>query len=391
MLWPTDVPALDLPELDEESFFSQSELERSDEFRALTRPLWVTRTLVEITVLALFVWKARPIADWINARARGRVRTGVILAVVAVVTTWLALLPLAVTSHWWRRRFDLSEQSYGPWLSDQALSLLVRAVIVTFVVAMVITLASWLGKRWWIVAAPIVAAAGFLFILVQPLVIQPLFNRFEPLSDQALAAEIQEVGRRLDVEVTAVEVADASRRTTAANAYVSGIGPTAKVVFFDTLLDGRFPRSEIVWISAHELGHQARAHLWKGGGWFALLAIPAVYILYRITGRFGGAQNPRLVPLGLLVVLLFFLVTLPFQQFLSRSYEAEADWLALRATGNAEPAASTVQRLLTTALGDPNPPGWVKFWLLTHPTTMKRIAMALVFAERAQAEATNPD
>lgn len=385
VLWPTEVPTLDLPELDEGEFFTESALERSADYRALTRPLWLARTVVELVVLGFLIWQSGRIVRWIQGGVRGRVRTGMVFVLPVIFAAWLAVLPLAAVSHWWRRRFDLSEQAYGAWLGDQALSLLVRAVIIALVVGGVIALAAWLGRRWWIAMAPIVALAGFVFILIQPLVIQPLFNRFEPLTDEVLVAQIEEAGRALDVEVTSVEVADASRRTTTANALVAGIGPTAKVVLFDTLLDGRFTSAEIVWISAHELAHQARDHLWKGGAWFALLAIPAVYILYRITERFGGAQNPGLVPLGLLVVLLFFLVTLPFQQFLSRRYEAEADWLALRATGDPTAAVSTAQRFSTTALGDPTPPGWVRFWLRTHPTTMERIAMAIVFGERAAA------
>ena len=93
---------------------------------------------------------------------------------------------------------------------------------------------------------------------------QPLFNRFEPLADRKLAAEIEELATKIGVDVDEVLVADASRRTTTANAYIAGLGPTRRVVLYDTLLDGRFTDGEIRFVAAHELAHVERHHLWKG-------------------------------------------------------------------------------------------------------------------------------
>ncbi len=108
-------------------------------------------------------------------------------------------------------------------------------------------------------------------------------------------------------------MADASRRTTTANAYVAGLGPTRRVVLYDTILDGRFPRGELLAVAAHELAHVGRRHLWKGLGWLALLAVPGVFLLAHVTERNGGLRDPAVVPFGLLVALLFYLGTLPLQ------------------------------------------------------------------------------
>jgi STE24 endopeptidase len=294
------------------------------------------------------------------------------------------VLPLAGISHWWRRRYGLSEQGYGGWLRDQGFSLGMRLLLVLAAVAIFMWLATVLGRSWWLIGGPALVVAAAVFMLAQPLVIDPLFNRFEPLGDRALAARVEALGREEGVTVTAVEVADASRRTTAANAYVAGIGPTRRVVFFDTLLDGRFSEREVVSVAAHELAHVGRRHLWKGLGWFALIAIPCVFVVAWAAQRHGGLANPRAVPLALAVAFGLFLLTLPLGNAVSRRYEAEADWLALRATEDRAAFISLEQKLIRFGLGDPDPPGWVSLLTGTHPTAMKRIAMAEAFSARSR-------
>jgi STE24 endopeptidase len=284
-------------------------------------------------------------------------------------------LPFAAVTHARRRDFGLSEQGWGGWLWDELTALGIRAVLVSIGVAGAVWLAGRFGPRWWLVGAPALAAIGVVFILLQPLVVQPLFNRFEPLADRELAAEIEELADGMGVDVDDVLVADASRRTTTANAYVAGIGPTRRVVLYDTLLDGRFADGEIRVVSAHELAHVERRHLWKGLAWFALLAVPGVFGLAWITNRRGGL-GPRLVPLGLAFVFAYVLVTQPLANAVSRRYEAEADWLALQATGDPASAVALERGFVRTGLADPDPPVWVTYWLGTHPPPLRRIAMA---------------
>jgi STE24 endopeptidase len=299
------------------------------------------------------------------------------------VTLWLVLLPLGATSHWWQRRYGLSKQGYAGWLRDSALSLGIRLILVAIAVGLAVFLAARLGSSWWLVGAPAVVVIAALFTLLQPVLVEPLFNRFEPVRDRALVADIEELADRLDVEVDEVLVADASRRTTAANAYVSGLGPSKRVVLYDTLLNGDYTDGEIRVITAHELAHMARAHLWKGIVWFALLAIPAVFLVSWFTERRGGLDDPARVPLAITVALVFFLASLPFQNVVSRRYEAEADWLALEATRDPDSAVELDRRLVTTNLADPKPPGWYHALLGTHPAPIDRIAMAEEFREFA--------
>jgi STE24 endopeptidase len=377
LLLRTETPdGLVLPPLDPQAFFPAEHLERADRFRGVTRMLWAASVLVQLGVLALVVWRARPLADRLRPRVGGRVRTGVALALVALGATWLAGLPLGVFRHWWGRRYGLSEQGYAAWLLDRGISLALTALLLTIAVAGAVWLAGRLGSRWWIAAAPALVVLGVGYTVVQPVVIQPLFNRFEPLADTELAQGVERLGDEIGVRVERVEVADASRRTTTANAYVAGLGPTRRVVFYDTALDGRFTDEELLSLAAHELAHVERSHLWKGLAWFALLAVPGLALVAWGTERRGGLRGPALVPLGLLLALAFTLVTQPVANAVSRSYEAEADWIALEATDDPRSAIGLTVRFSLTGLGDPDPPGWSRVLLGTHPTALDRIAMA---------------
>jgi STE24 endopeptidase len=382
LLLRTKTPALDLPELAPERYFPAADLERADGFRRVTRGLWAGSVVVELAALGILVWSRRPLAARVARVARGRVRTGIGLGLVAVAAVWVASLPLDVVRHWWDRRYGLSRQGYDAWLGDRGVSLGVRAVLVSIAVGGAVYLASRLGRRWWLAGAPALVAVGTVYLLAQPLVVQPLFNRFSPLPDRALAGEIERLAERMGVEVETVQVADASRRTTTANAYVAGLGPTRRVVFYDTILDGRFTDAELVAVAAHELAHVERRHLWKGLAWFALFAVPGVAAVAAVTERHGGLRDPALVPLGLVTAVVVSLVVMPLANAVSRRYEAEADWLALAATRDPDAAVGLDRRLVLTSLGDPTPPAWAKVLLSTHPPAMERIAMAEAFRAR---------
>jgi STE24 endopeptidase len=339
---------------------------------------------VEGIVLGLLAWKASWLAEGVGGFANGRMRTGLLVGALVAVAVWTALLPLGAVSHGWYRRYGLSHQGYAGWLRDQALSLGVQLVLVTIAVALFMALATWLGRSWWLVGGPVLAAAGVILILAQPLVIQPLFNRFKPLPDRELAAQIKSLARKEGVNIDSVQVVDASRQTTAANAYVAGIGPTRRVVLFDTLLDGRFTRAEILSVAAHEVAHVGRRHLWKGLGWFALIVIPCTFVVAWITERRGGLAEPAAVPLALAVAFALFLLTLPLSNVVSRRYEAEADWIALRSTDDPAGFTRLEQSFVRSGLIDPDPPALFSVVFGTHPSPMKRIAMARAFSARSR-------
>jgi STE24 endopeptidase len=234
-------------------------------------------------------------------------------------------------------------------------------------------LALRLGDRWWLAGGPALAAVGAAIVLAQPLGQAP---RLEPLADPVLEREVLELAGRMGVPASAVEVEDASRRTTRVNAQVIGAGATRRIVLWDTLLDGRLSPAEVRFVIAHELAHVGRAHVRKGIAWFALGALPLAWVLARATRPRGGLAQPAAVPLAVLVVVALQLALLPFANALSRRYEAEADWLALRATADPDAARAVFRRFTEENLAQPLPPAWARLVLSSHPPLVERVAMA---------------
>jgi STE24 endopeptidase len=379
------VPDLARTTVDERTLFDPQHLERAGDYRTGTRALWAVGEAVRLSVLLLLAWRAPGLARRAVAALGGERRAAAAVAVLASVAVWSAVLPVGAVRHWWSRRHGLSEQGYAAWLGDAALELLVTTVLVAIAVTLVVVLARRLGSRWWIAGGPALALAALVFMLVQPVVVQPLFNRYQPLADAALARDVRALADGLGVDLDGVDVSDASRRTAVPNASVVGIGPGRRVVIDDTLLaSDRFARREVLVVAAHELGHVARSHVWKGVAWFALIALPAAWLVaFALARRFArGAADPAAVPLGLLLATVAFLVTLPLQNAVSRRYEAEADWLALRATDDPAALERLVVGLSSESLGDPTPPGWTVVLLGTHPSTVERVAMARLYAAR---------
>jgi STE24 endopeptidase len=196
-------------------------------------------------------------------------------------------------------------------------------------------------------------------------------------------AEIQTLARRQGVGEIDVQVRDASRRTRAINAELYGVGPTKRIILWDTALDGRLARVEIRSLAAHEFGHVEAEHIWKSIGWLFLFAVPGAYVVARVTQRRGGLGRPAAVPLALLTVTLLQLALLPATNAISRRYEAEADWLALRATNDRRALEGLTRRLAQASLAEPDPPRWARLLLETHPSPLERIAMSRAAGLRA--------
>jgi STE24 endopeptidase len=216
-----------------------------------------------------------------------------------------------------------------------------------------------------------------------PVLFEPAFNRFESLPAGQLRTDLLDLAERNGTPVQDVLVSDASRRTTALNAYVSGFGSTRRIVVYDTVLN-RLPDDEIESIAAHELGHVATDDVLTGTLIGALGAAGGVAALgwllsgTRLLRRAGadGPGDPRAVPLILFLVAVGSLVATPVQNLVSRHVEARADVHALDLTADPD-AFIAMQRLLaTTNLAEPDPPAAWQWFFGSHPTTAQRVSLA---------------
>src|SRR5579884_3250935 len=236
--------------------FSPAERARA---RAYHRPLYLALLLdaaLGVGVLAALAWS--PLGHWFFAPLRSLPPAAAAAGYAAVVTTFSSVVgtPLAFWRGWWReRRWGFSTQGAGGWLVDRMKGLGVSLVLGAAAWTAAVALARAL-PGWWALPAGAALALAVLFLsFVAPVVLEPLFNRFRPLEDEPLATELRGVAQRAGVPVREVLVADASRRTTKVNAYVSGIGRTRRVVLFDKLLQAADPAAVKV-VVAHELGHR---------------------------------------------------------------------------------------------------------------------------------------
>jgi STE24 endopeptidase len=172
-----------------------------------------------------------------------------------------------------------------------------------------------------------------------------------------------------------IKVQRVKKFTTAPNAEAVGLGPSRRVILWDTLLQRPFEPKEVRFVLAHELGHHSRNHIWKGFGWYALFAVPIAFVIATGTRRRGGMYEPRAVPLALLIAVVAQVAITPAQGVVTRRYEAEADWVALQTTRDPAAGREAFVDLARTSLADPQPPRWTYVLGETHPTIMRRIGM----------------
>ncbi|MGH3105454.1 MAG: M48 family metalloprotease [Gaiellaceae bacterium] len=377
-LWETDAPAgLRLPELDADDLFTDAELRRSSRYERFLRIDYLFSQAALLAVLALYAVRGHRL---IRESAAGRIGTGMMLGMLGLALLWLVQLPFGLAALWWERRHGVSREGYLLWIVDNWLGLAGGFLFICLALLIVMALAGVLRDRWWIAGAPAFVGLAVLFAFVYPYLIPGL----EPLRDRELAAQARSLATAQDVREIPVEVEDVGEYTTAPNAEATGLGPSRRVILWDTLLDGRFEDDEIRVVLAHELGHHAHEHIWKSLGWYALFAVPGTFLIAAATRRAGGMVEPRAVPLSLLVLVALQLIAQPVQNVISRRLEAEADWAALEVTRDPDAAKGLFQRFATTALQQPSPPTWSYVLLESHPTLMQRIAMAEAWRARRQ-------
>jgi STE24 endopeptidase len=379
LLTRTTIPGnLHEPHVSAAAEFQAPLLHRSSRYESVLRWLWVAGTLVTLVALVVFTkFGPRIAAAW----QLGRVAKGIMVGTVTTLGTWAVALPVGAVALWWGRRYQLEKQDYVTWALAQWPSLVSQVVGLTIALTILLLLAGRFGKRWWLVAAPLFTVLGAVLVLVLPYV-ESIGTR-QP-HQTAVYERIRQLAREEGVGSTPIRIETVSDETRSANAYTTGIGPSARVFIWDTFFDGRFTNREIELVAAHEFGHVAHRHIWKGLAWSLLLTLPAFLVVELATRRRGGLQRPELVPYALLVLALIGLVITPLGNAVSRRYEAEADWSALRATHDPGSAESLFRKFTRYDLVQPNPPLWSYLMLDNHPTVVQRIALARAYRERAR-------
>ena len=367
--------SLATPELDVDAVFGPGLVEEAERYERFLLVDWI---LAQVALFATLVVYARYGARYARESAAGPMGTGMLLGMLGLALVWLAQLPFALAALWWERRHDVSEVSYLEAIFGGWLGLGGTFVAVCIALLVVMALARRLGTWWWIPGAAVFALIAAVLVFVGPYLVPGL----DKPDDPRLVRTYERFQRAQGVDDIPLRIEEVSGDTSQANAYAFGMGPSSKIVLWDTLLDGRFSNREVDVVLAHELGHHSSNHIPEAIGWFGLFALPGALVLMLATGRRGGMGEPTAIPLALLVAAIFQLAVAPAQTVVSRRSEAEADWKALQATRDPQAAEGLFREFSETSLGDPSPPTWAYVFLQTHPTLAQRVEMARAWAAR---------
>jgi Zn-dependent protease with chaperone function len=365
-----------------------------------------------LILLLILNWRLAPkYRDWAEKTSRARFLQALIFAPPLVLTIGVLTIPLDIAQHWVSRRFGISIQGWGSWLWDWTKAEIVLIVISTFLIWILYTAIRKSPRRWWfyfwLVSLPLMA----FLVFVQPLVIDPMFHKFEPLAqkDSALTASLEQLVQHAGQNIPPSRMfwMGAGAKTTALNAYVTGIGASKRIVVWDTTIRD-MDAPQIVFVVGHEMGHYALNHIWKGLAFAAVGLFVLFYLGFRTIGWLlgrGGGRNPDLrapsqtlqptpnwelrgvndwasLPALLLLVSVFSFIGMPIGSAFSRHVEHQADQYGLEVTHGLTPdssqvAAQSFQILGQEDLADPAPNPVDVFLFYSHPPIPDRIRFAL--------------
>jgi STE24 endopeptidase len=272
-------------------------------------------------------------------------------------------------------------QGWRGWAYDLSRMIAIGAMLSGAGAALLLSLMKRFPRRWWLGAAVGATASEVLAVWLAPVVLAPLFNRYRELAPGGVRSDLLELARRAGVEVGQVLVVDASRRTTATNAYVTGLGQTKRVVLYDTLLE-QFDPSEVRLVVAHELAHVKSRDVQRALLWAALVGPAGMLVTALLTERLaahGGTRPgaPGSLPAFALAAALVGFAGSAASNQLSRRVEERADEFALDLAGEPRRFIEMERRLAVSNVADPDPPRALQWLFATHPPVIDRIGAAV--------------
>jgi Zn-dependent protease with chaperone function len=372
----------------ESQYFSAAELERARDFASGQRLLGLGTLAVQGAVLVFAV--ARPPRRSIGLAeraARGHdLAAGALLGGGLVAVVELAPLPLRAIARQRSLDVGLATQSWENWAWDVAKGLGVGVVLAAAGAVLFLALMRRCPRRWWLGGAVSVLAIEVLLVWLGPVVLAPIFNRYSELPQGRTRSDVVALAREAGVDVGEVFVVDASRRTRGANAFVTGLGHTKRVVLYDTLIE-RFTPEQVRLVVAHELGHVHNHDLRRGMLWVALAAPAGMYLVKLFTTRWSARAGTAPGTPGSLPAFALALAVITFggtvvSNQLSRRIEAQADAFSLELTREPRQFIAMERRLALVNVSDPDPPAVLRWIFGTHPSTIERIGAGVAFERK---------
>ncbi len=371
-------PAVEPVAVDLSHYFSAEELARGRRYARPQMALGLIGGALELGALIRLNGRPPRILRLVPDRPSSAAAAGA-AALSAGLT--IALLPLRAVSRRRAMAVGLDTQSWSDWGADLVKAGAIQTAFTALAGAAVVAAARRNPRDWWLTTA--VAAVGFggALAALAPVILDPIFNDFEPLAEGETRGDVLELARAAGVKVGEVYSVDASRRTSAANAYVSGLGPTKRVVLYDTLLD-RYSRDEIRLVVAHELGHVRHRDVPRNVLFAAIVAPATTFAIQRCSWALSQERGTAaaLPALALAATLVSAPVGIVANR-LSRAVERRADHFSLQLAGAPDAFVSFERAIALQNVADIDPPRWVARLLASHPPTAERIGAAVAFAQ----------
>lgn len=368
---------IDLPKPDAALDFSTAEIARQNAFRHEILPWSTTSWIVSIAVPLVIGFSplGRRLYDGLRIRP-WFVRVAILVGAIALIANLLTV-PTDVMAERVSRKYGLSVADWWLWVRDRGVNWALTSLGIAAIVILLMALAKRWRHGWWLPGAIVTALLVLGVSFAYPVLVEPRFNDFTSMPAGQLRTEFLRLAAEDAVPVKDVLVADASKRTTAVNAYVSGFGSTRRLVVYDTLLKNT-PPAQIRLVVAHELGHAAENDVLHGTLIGVLGAAFGVTLLRLLLG--ARMSDPRQAALVVAMIAAGAILASPVQNLVSRKIEARADYHSLRLTNDPRDFVAMQHDLAVTNISGLDPSHW-RYWMFaTHPTAPERIAMGRAWA-----------
>ena len=362
-------------------YFTEEQVQAGRSYNGIVRLIYISSFILKASFLIWFVFSGRAerLGRWTFNTAQGRHLLAVLLFFLIL---WLSLRLLSIpfslySSYFLQHEWGFSTQTMSGWWLDYFKG----AAIDVLLSAVGVLLLFWATGRWpnswWFIAGIFLAFWIFMQSFLWPVMVAPLFNRFESVRETKIVEMVQRLSERAELPVDEVLVMDASIRTTKANAYFSGLGSTKRIVLYDNLLND-YSFEEVEAVVAHEMAHWKSGHITRGilfgiVGNFILLLL--LFLTLRLTHPLS-TQGPYPPQAWALIVLFFLLVSFlsnPLQNIISRGMETEADLKAVELTQNPSGSVQLQVNLARKNLSGVAPPQFIEWFSYSHPSVMRRI------------------
>lgn len=365
-------------------FMTDREQELSTDFSRIKDFLYFISVPLE-WLIYLFVL-GFGLSKWFRKAAGGLTKFSIVHTAVYVLllsfASWVLTFPLRYYSFTVSKSYNISVQSFHSWMRDGLVDFWISWVLTTLMVGVMYWLIKKYEKRWWLFAWLLSIPFTVFLYFIQPVVIDPLYNKFYPLQDEVLKEKILNIADKADIPAENVYEVNMSEKTNALNAYVNGIGSNLRIVLWDTTLN-KLSDNQVLFVMAHEIGHYVMNHLYWNlissivlsflGLWLGNIIYRKWIEKYGKTWGVKGVGDLAALPALLLIFSLLSFAVSPVENAVSRKAERDADQYAIQMTKNPEAAVGAFQQLATVSLSEVNPPKIVKWFLYGHPTMLERI------------------